>query len=172
MKGCRYILAPKRERDLECTVVQTKATAVLTHSRLLKIAGQCLSMKCRRHLLVTTGKWELKAWWQLQGTPARAKPLGIPGAWAETCGKGMHLQSPVTKSSVLASGCMCQLSPTRGSNNQDYVQRKGNVEPTVRRSHLFSSLLTFTKMSDQWRGLSQILQTDHEAPNPRGCGVG
>lgn len=89
-------------------------------------------MKCRRHLLVILGKWDLKARWQLQLTPARAKPPAIPGTWAEKWGKGTHLQSQVTMSSVSASGCRCQ--PRPGSNNQGYVQRKGIAESTVRRS--------------------------------------
>lgn len=118
------------------------------------------------------GKMKIKG---LVATPAdsrKSKPLGIPGAWAEKCGKGVHLRFPVTKSSVSASGCICQLSPRQGSNNRDYVQRKGNVEPTVRRSHLFSSLLAFTKLRDQCGRLSQTLLTGRAAPNPKGCRAG
>lgn len=68
-------------------------------------------------------------------TPARAKPQQIPGAWAGKCGKGTHLWSPWTNRSGSDSGCMGQPYPRQGSNNQEYVQRKGIVEPTMRRNH-------------------------------------
>lgn len=159
------------ERDLECTMVHMKATAVLVHSSL-KNCQSVFKYEMQAPSSGHHGKMKIKG---LVATPAdssKSKPLGDPWSLSREMWEGVHLRFPVTKSSVSASGCICQLSPRRGSNNQDYVQRKGNVEPTVRRSHLFSSLLAFTKLRDQCRRLSQMLLTGQEAPNPKSCRAG
>lgn len=82
----------------------------------------------------------------LVATPAdssQSQTSRDPWSLAVKWGKGMHLGSQVTKSSVSALGCKCQ--PRQGSNNEGYVQRKGIVE--------------YTKMRGQWRWLSQVLLT-------------